>query len=162
MQLTRYTDFSLRVLIYLGTHTDHLSSIGEIARTYDISQNHLMKVVHDLGKRGYIETLRGRNGGLKLGMAPSQINIGNVVRHTEDSFRLAKCADCLIATSCNLIGIFDRALHAFMNILDEYTLEDILSERASLYGLFKIDHENHLKERDSTGHADPAKTTDLM
>ena len=88
MRLTRYTDYAMRVLLYLGTHPDKICSIAEIARTYGVSQNHLMKVVNDLANAGYITSLRGRSGGLKLGRPAEAINIGEVIRHTEEGFEL--------------------------------------------------------------------------
>ena len=92
MRLTRYTDYALRVLMHLATHPDRPASIGMIAKSYGISQNHLMKVVHDLGKQGFIATTRGRGGGLKLPRPAEEIIVGDVVRHTEDSFQLVDCA----------------------------------------------------------------------
>ncbi|QNT79547.1 Rrf2 family transcriptional regulator [Entomobacter blattae] len=136
MQLTRYTDYALRVLMYLGTSDDRLASIHEIAIVYNISQNHLMKVVHDLGKKGYVETLRGRNGGLRLAKKPSEINIGQVIRETEDNFQLVKCSSCIIITKCTLISALDLALHAFLEVLDRYTLADILAEPEGLKKIF--------------------------
>lgn len=132
MRLTRYTDFALRVLIHLATHPDRLCSIGEIARAYDVSQNHLMKVVHDLGKTGYITTVRGRAGGLRLARAPEAINVGEVVRHTEEGFDLVDCATCVIAPACGLTSVLGKALAAFMNVLDGYTLADLTTKRSAL------------------------------
>ena len=103
MRLTMYTDFSLRVLIYLGTkEKGELSTIQAISDAYGISKNHLMKVTHELGKLGYIETIRGRGGGIRLAMEPEDINIGQVVRHTEDDFHLVECFDCK-TNSCVII-----------------------------------------------------------
>jgi len=132
MHLTRYTDYALRVLLHLAAHTDRLTSIAEIARTHKISQNHLMKVVHDLGKAGYLETVRGRAGGVRLARAPADIVIGDVVRHAEEGFDLVDCASCVIAPACGLTGILGQALGAFMRVLDGYTLEDMMSTRREL------------------------------
>ena len=126
MRLTRYTDYALRVLLHLAAHPDRLCSVAEIARAYDVSQNHLMKVVHDLGKAGYVATLRGRSGGLRLARAPEEINVGEVVRHTEEGFDLVDCATCVIAPACGLTGVLGKALAAFMAVLDNYTLADIM------------------------------------
>lgn len=94
MKLTNYTDYSLRVLIFLASrHSDELSNIKEIADTYSISKNHLMKVIYRLGQLGYVETIRGRGGGIRLGMTPEDINIGEVVRNTEDDFNIVECFD---------------------------------------------------------------------
>lgn len=91
MKLTRYTDYALRVLMHVAARPERLSSIGEIARSYGISQNHLMKVVHDLRKSGFLAAVRGRSGGIKLGRPAGEIVIGEVVRHTEDGFDLVEC-----------------------------------------------------------------------
>src|SRR5436190_17904584 len=93
MQLTRYTDYSLRVLIYLAVHQEELATIEEIANAYGISRAHLMKIVHQLGLAGYLETTRGRGGGLRLARPPEKIRIGAVVRSTEESMSLVECFD---------------------------------------------------------------------
>lgn len=129
MKLTRYTDYALRVLMHLAARPERLSSIGEIARTYRISQNHLMKVVHDLRKAGYVEAVRGRSGGIRLARPASQINVGEVVRHTEEGFDLVDCGSCIIAPACGLTGVLAEALVAFMRTLDGYSLKDITSNR---------------------------------
>ncbi len=130
MRLTRYTDYSLRVLIYLGLQQDRLSSIREIADAYGISESHLMKVVQALGQFGYVATLRGRGGGLKLAKPPSEINLGDVVRNTEDDVALVECfserSACRIAGPCRLEHALRRALEAFFKVLDDYTLADLL------------------------------------
>ncbi len=136
-----YTDFSLRVLIYLGTkEKKELSTIQAISDAYGISKNHLMKVTHELGKLGYIETIRGRGGGIRLAMEPEDINIGQVVRHTEDDFHLVECFDCKINTCvitpvCGLKGALNRALFAYLKVLDGYTLADFLHEKHKLANL---------------------------
>ena len=136
MRLTRYSDYAVRVLIYLASSDGRLSSIGEIARTYDISQNHLMKVVHDLGKGGFLTTIRGRNGGIRLARKPREINLGEVIRFTEQEFQLAECDACLIECACGLSSILDEAVAAFMRVLDGYTLVDAMQGRHSLMPLF--------------------------
>lgn len=129
MRLTRYTDYAMRVLIYLGNSGSERCSIAEIARAYDISQNHLMKVVNDLARAGYVVSTRGRLGGIQLGHPPEEINVGAVVRHTEDGFNLVDCGGCIIAPSCGLTGVLREALAAFMAVLDRYTLADLLTAR---------------------------------
>ena len=129
MKLTRYTDYALRVLMHLAARPERLSSIGEIARTYGISQNHLMKVVHDLRQAGYVASVRGRSGGITLGRPASDINVGDVVRHTEEGFDLVDCGSCIIAPACGLTGVFKEALTAFMNTLDRHTLADLVADR---------------------------------
>ncbi|WP_293881988.1 Rrf2 family transcriptional regulator [Sphingomonas sp.] len=136
MRLTRYTDYALRVLIYLGTRPDTLCSIAEISRAYDISQNHLMKVVNDLVNAGYLASARGRFGGIRLAKPAAEINVGAVVRHTEDGFDLVDCGECIIAPACGLTGALRQALAAFMRVLDGYTLADLITKPAELNLLF--------------------------
>ena len=139
MKLTRYTDYALRVLMHLAARPDRLSSIGEIARSYGISQNHLMKVVHDLRKAGYVDAVRGRSGGIRLARPPTEINVGAVVRHTEEGFDLVDCGSCVIAPACGLTGVLGEALGAFMRVLDSYTLGDLTANRAeALRDLFVL------------------------
>jgi Rrf2 family nitric oxide-sensitive transcriptional repressor len=138
MQLTRYTDYSLRVLLHVGTRErDQLSSINEIAAAYDISKNHLMKVVQDLGRAGFLETVRGRSGGLRLGRPADEIGIGDVVRHAEPGFDLVDCSTCIAAPACILPRIFAEATRSFLGVLDRYTLADLLvGKDAQLAALF--------------------------
>ncbi len=131
MRLTRYTDYALRVLIYLGSHPDKLSTISEIAAYHNISRNHLMKVVHQLGSWGYIDTLRGKGGGIRLAHPASEIIIGDVVRHTEENLEIVECftpgnSDCMILPGCRLKGVLNEALDSFLATLDLYTLADFL------------------------------------
>lgn len=143
-----YTDFSLRVLIYLGAkEKNELSTIQAISDAYSISKNHLMKVTHELGKLGYIETIRGRGGGIRLAMEPEAINIGQVVRHTEDDFHLVECFDCktnrcVITPVCGLKGALNRALIAYLKVLDEYTLADFLQQKHQLANLLFIERQD--------------------
>jgi len=136
MQLTRYTDYSIRVLTHLSTYPDRLSCIAEIARAFNISQSHLMKVVQDLGQAGYLETVRGRKGGIRLRKAPRDINLGALVRHTEKHFDVVQCSDCLIAPACVVTNVFDQATKAFLAVLDQYTLADAMTRRQQLQRLF--------------------------
>ncbi|MFT3975928.1 MAG: Rrf2 family transcriptional regulator [Sphingomonas bacterium] len=130
MRLTRYTDYAMRVLLYLGARSDRLCSIAEVSRAYGISQNHLMKVVNDLANAGYVASARGRGGGIRLGRPAGEINVGALVRHMEDGFDLADCANCLIAPACGLTRALNEALAAFMKVLDGYTLADLLATPA--------------------------------
>ncbi len=142
MRLTVYTDYSLRVLLYLGVRgQDHLATIQEIADTYQISKNHLMKVTYDLGKNGFIETIRGRGGGIRLAVAPEEVNIGQVVRKTEEDFHIVECFDpesnlCKISPECRLKYALNEALQAYFKVLDSYTLADVLVSKNALFELF--------------------------
>jgi Rrf2 family nitric oxide-sensitive transcriptional repressor len=129
MKLKGYTDYALRVLMHLAAQPERLSSIAEIARTYRISHNHLMKVVHDLRKEGYLDAVRGRAGGIRLARPASEIGLGEVVRHTEGGFDLVDCGSCVIAPACELTAALHEALRAFMAVLDRYTLEDLVAKR---------------------------------
>lgn len=133
-----YTDFSLRVLMYVGAkEKSELSTIQEISTAYGISKNHLMKVTYELGKHGYIETIRGRGGGIRLAFPPASINIGEVVRKTEDDFHLVECFNCaanrcVITPVCKLRRVLHEALVAYLAVLDTYTLQDLLSNKDEL------------------------------
>lgn len=143
MRLSTYSDYSLRVLLYLGAREDHLATIAQIAAAYDISSNHLMKVVHHLGQRGYIETVRGKGGGILLAMPAEQVNVGRVVRDTEGAAVPAECfsADgghCVITDACRLQGVLGEAVKAFYAVLDGYTLADIARNRLTLAKVLMI------------------------
>ncbi|HET6942910.1 MAG TPA: Rrf2 family transcriptional regulator [Sphingomicrobium sp.] len=129
MKLKSYTDYALRVLMHLAARPDRLASIGEIARTYRISHNHLMKVVHDLRKEGFLDAVRGRTGGIMLARPASEISVGDVVRCTEGQFDLVDCASCVIAPACALTGVLHEARRAFMAVLDGYSLADLVKDR---------------------------------
>jgi Rrf2 family nitric oxide-sensitive transcriptional repressor len=133
MHITRYTDYSLRILIYLAINNDQLSTINEIAQSYRISKNHLMKIVQQLNVKGYLLAIRGKNGGIKLNRAPGDINIGSLVREMEESNKLVECFGdnnhCVIAPSCQLKSLFAEAQESFFSILDKYTLADLVPVR---------------------------------
>jgi len=135
MRLTQYTDYALRVLIYLGLHAtdgaEHRCTIREISEAYDISRNHLMKVVQHLAAEGFVHSVRGVGGGLSLAGRPDSLNIGRIVRAMESDFELVECmrADnrCVIAPACSLAGMLEQAQAAFLGVLDQYSLADILT-----------------------------------
>ncbi len=137
MRLTRYTDYAMRVLLYLGTRPEQICSIAEIARVYGISQNHLMKVVSELAREGFVTSMRGRTGGIRLARAPAAINVGDVVRRMEDDFSLVDCANCIIAPACGLSCALQEAVCAFLAVLDRYTLADFLAQRSDLANLLQ-------------------------
>lgn len=136
MRLTRFTDYALRVLLYLGARPDRLCSIAEIAAAYGISQNHLMKVVSDLGQAGLVASTRGRTGGIRLARPAAEINVGSVVRRTEAGTDLADCGHCVIAPACGLTCVLAEALAAFLTVLDGYTLADLLTRKGDIGRLF--------------------------
>jgi Rrf2 family transcriptional regulator, nitric oxide-sensitive transcriptional repressor len=144
MRLTMQTDYALRMLIQLGVHTNRLVTIGEAASTYRVSKNHMMKVAHRLCLEGFVVTVRGNGGGLRLARRPSEINIGDVVRRMETDFSLVGCFeprrdDCRIHSACLLRSAMQRALKAFHETLDDYTLQDLLVTRPLLEELFAQD-----------------------
>ena len=143
MQLTLYTDYSLRVLLYLGLKPRRMATITDIAQSYGISRNHLVKVVHNLATQGFIHSTRGRGGGITLARPAAEINIGDVVRHTEVSFDLVECFDrerntCPIAAACILKSALYEAQRAFMGVLDRYTLADVLENKDWLRSVLKV------------------------
>ncbi|RUU56433.1 Rrf2 family transcriptional regulator [Mesorhizobium sp. M2C.T.Ca.TU.002.02.1.1] len=133
MRLTTFSDYALRVLMYAAAAGDRLITIEETAKTYNISRGHLMKVVNILTRTGYLKGVRGRSGGFTLAEPPSAINLGAVVRATEPDFALVECFatgnQCIITKRCQLPGVLNEALNAFVQTLDRYTLADILLTR---------------------------------
>ncbi|MCP5411423.1 MAG: Rrf2 family transcriptional regulator [Alphaproteobacteria bacterium] len=130
MKLTSYADYSLRLLMYCAVRREELVTIQEVADAYGISKNHLMKVAYELGRKGYLETVRGRGGGLRLARPPEKIGLGDVVRKVEEDFTMVECFDpqanqCVITGPCRLRGALSRALKAYLAVLDEYTLADL-------------------------------------
>ena len=132
MQLTAHTDYALRVLIYLTIHPHQLITIGELAEYFDISKNHLVKVVHHLGIKGFVLTVRGKGGGICLARPPQQINIGHVVREIETHFQIVECFSpkkqglCAIRWQCGLKGLFSDAAEQFLQVLDGAVLADLV------------------------------------
>jgi len=134
MQLTLYTDYSLRVLLYLALNPDRRCTISEISEAYGVSRNHLVKVVHNLAKDGWITTTRGKSGGMMLALPPEQIRLGAVVRQTEPHMNLLECFDketntCPIIDACALKRLLYQARRYFMQVLDDHTLADVMGRR---------------------------------
>ena len=130
MRLNLQSDYSLRLLMHLAVNPQRRVTIAEIANRFRISQNHLMKVAYLLGKEGFIETVRGRAGGLQLARKPEAIRVGDVVRRMEGNIQLADCLAaepnaCILSRACRLRGVLDEALDAFLDVLDRYTLADL-------------------------------------
>ncbi|MDD1618872.1 MAG: Rrf2 family transcriptional regulator [Methylococcaceae bacterium] len=132
MQITSYTDYALRVLIYLASSPDRQATISEVSDFFNISRNHLVKVVHQLGSKGFVKTLRGKGGGFSLQRPPEQISIGEVVRSMETHFNWVECFDpalqsCRLLPNCGLKHLLARAGNAYLQVLDAATLADVLS-----------------------------------
>ena len=143
MKLTGFTDYSLRVLIYLAADAGRRATIAEIATAFGVSVNHLTKVVHFLGRQGWLATTRGNGGGLSLAMKAEAIVVGQVVRATEGADMPAECFgdkpdDCSIARICRLRGVLRQAVDAFHAVLDDYTLADLVHNRSSLARVLHI------------------------
>ncbi|MEJ8826577.1 Rrf2 family transcriptional regulator [Variovorax humicola] len=136
MRLTLFTDYSLRVLLVLATRTESLVTIGDLSRAFDISNAHLMKVTHMLGKSGWVDTVRGRNGGMRLSVHPSKLMVGAIVRRLETDFALVECFAednrCVLTGGCELAAVLARAMQAFLDELDRYSLADLASASPAL------------------------------
>ena len=150
MRLTYQTDYALRLLMYLAVRDGETCRVADVAESYGISRNHLLKVALRLGKLGYVTTLRGRAGGIVLALPPKQINLGQVVRQMEDSLALVECmgaqgGKCVISPACKLRGVMTKALDAFLSVFDTHTLADIVGNSADLFELLGF-----VREPDST------------
>ena len=144
MQLTQFSDYALRTLIYIATKDD-VCTITEIAESYQISRHHLVKIVHKLGQLGYLNTIRGKNGGIELSQPPEKINLGELLKKTEPNFRLVECIDnpkgtCCIIPVCKLKKILEQAKESFIANLSEYSLADITTNKKALAEHLKIIH----------------------
>lgn len=145
MRLTSHTDYALRMLIYMAARPDGLCTVNDVAEAYGLSRNHLVKVAQTLRDIGFVETTRGRAGGIRLAKAPEAIGIGALVQATEAEFALAECMQaqggdcCAISPACRLKGMLHEALGAFLAVLDKYTLADIVRNRAMLGPLLGLD-----------------------
>ncbi len=140
MRLNQASDFALRVLMFVATNKTDLSKIDDISMRYNISRAHLMKIVNKLARAGLLQTVRGRNGGLRLNLPPEHIRIGHVVRAIEEDFALVECMrgsqnKCIITPACHLTSIFAEALAEFIKVLDKYTLADITQNRNELQNI---------------------------
>jgi Rrf2 family nitric oxide-sensitive transcriptional repressor len=150
MHLTRFTDYSLRVLIYLGLQQDQRVTIRRISGAYGISRNHLMKVVSGLTRMGYLNAQRGPGGGIRLARPPEQINLAEVIMDTEEDLVMVECLDgegnCTITPVCNLQYIIGEALGAFFRTLKAYTLKDLVEPQKDLSSLLKTAEEETCTE----------------
>ena len=140
MRLTTFTDYCLRVLMYVGTAPEERSTIAEVARAFGISENHLVKVVHFLGREGFLATTRGRGGGVRLAVPAHRINVGTLVRAAEGDPAPAQCFEpggerCILEKSCRLTGVLVKATSAFYRALDSATLADVIANRDELVSI---------------------------
>jgi Rrf2 family nitric oxide-sensitive transcriptional repressor len=137
MRLTDFTDYGLRVLIYTAVKPEERTTVQEIADAFGIPRNHLIKIVHTLGRAGYLHTTRGRTGGLRLGRPAAQITVGEVVRTMESDFQMVECFDiegnaCVITAACGLRCVLGSALRAFFDVLDKSTIADLAAQQGTL------------------------------
>lgn len=137
MRITAYSNYALRTLMYSALKGDELSRVKDIAEAYNISKAHLVKCVHQLGQWGYLDNYRGRNGGFKLAKAPGDITVGEILRKTEDGFDLVECfvpatSTCPLTGLCELSLTFKKALAAFLEVVDDVTVEDLIVGRKDL------------------------------
>jgi Rrf2 family transcriptional regulator, nitric oxide-sensitive transcriptional repressor len=143
MRLTMMTDFALRLLIHVAQHPGRLCTISEVASAHRISETHLMKITHQLALSGWLETVRGRGGGMRLAARPQDVNLGALVRSVEPDFSLVECfgenSACVLTGNCRLAGILDGALQAFLRQLDGYTLADLLPPRRGSIATVRLD-----------------------
>ena len=142
MRLTSFSDYALRLLIYLAVRPFEVVTIADISNSYGISKNHLMKITNALAQAGYVETLRGSGGGMRLTRPASEISVGEVLRHTEAGSNLVECADrktntCVISPACGLRHVLFEALEAFYVRLDKVTLADITRNPGELFAIFE-------------------------
>lgn len=158
MRLTLFTDYALRVLMHLAADPDRQSSVGEIARDFAISRNHLTKVVNGLARAGYVASARGRGGGIRLARPAEQVVVGEVIRLTEDGFELFDCGACVIAPACGLTPVVNEALAAFLAVLDRYTLADLIARKEAMRALFATAHAPSPALDSSPGELQPAAT----
>lgn len=143
MRLTLHTDYALRVLMFAGVTGERLCTIQEVSEAYGISRNHLMKVVQGLAQAGYVETVRGRTGGIRLARPPERISVGKVVRDMEEDFAMAECFSatgnrCAITPGCRLKGILGEALEAYLGVLDKHTLAELVAPAPALRRMLGI------------------------
>jgi len=142
MQLTLFTDYALRTLIYLALQPgDRLSTISEVADKFQISRNHVVKIVHQLGVKGYVETVRGKHGGIRLARACDAINLRDVVSDMEDMSCLLDCKreNCLLSSTCRFQGILRKAMRAFLDVLGQFTLADLIKDSDRMCGLLGLE-----------------------
>ena len=143
MRLTRQTNYAIRILMYLAANPDRLSRLGEVAKAYSAPEPFMFKILQPLVSAGFVETVRGRNGGIRLGRKAADINLREVVELTEEGFVMAECfeagADCPLIFSCELNGALRQALEAFLSTLGRYTIADLTKNKAYLHRTLGIE-----------------------
>ncbi len=132
MRLTLFTDYAIRVLLFLASEPERLVTVGEIAKKYDVSQHHLVKVVQDLVKNGYVKSTKGRGGGMRLAILPNEINIGKIVKQFEPEMQMIDCSDCPLCGNCSLPSPMNEAVNAFLGVLNKYSLKDIMEKSPNM------------------------------
>ncbi|KKX28115.1 iron-responsive transcriptional regulator RirA [Rhizobium sp. LC145] len=152
MRLTKQTNYAVRMLMYCAANEGHLSRIPEIAKAYNVSELFLFKILQPLNKAGLVETVRGRNGGVKLGRAADRITLFDVVKVTEENFAMAECfedgvVECPLVDSCGLNAALRKALNAFFGVLAEYTIDDLVKARPQINFLLGLDETNLARTR---------------
>lgn len=145
MRLTQYSNYALRILMFANLHNDRLCQCQEVADTFSISKAHLVKCVHQLGQWGFIQNIRGRNGGFRLAKPAEKITVGAVIRKTEDTLDLVECFNnqtntCRIVSVCKLNRTLMRAMNSFMDEMDKVTIKDITSNQRDLLALLQPDN----------------------
>ncbi|MRI32895.1 BadM/Rrf2 family transcriptional regulator [Endozoicomonas sp. OPT23] len=141
MKLTKHTDYALRILIYSSLQPkERLLSIQEVTDVYELSRNHVMKIVQKLGQEGYLTTIRGKGGGFHLGRKPEDINLGELISKLEPSMKLVNCKEpvCRISPACRLQSVLSEAMSSFQEVLNSYTLADLVDNRDELSNLLAI------------------------
>jgi Rrf2 family nitric oxide-sensitive transcriptional repressor len=152
MRLTTFSDYTLRVLMYLALHPNRFVTIPEIATAFGVSTNHLMKVVQQLAASGDVVTLRGPHGGMRLGRPADAIHVGGVIRASEPDMALAPCSECIIQPACGLTGVLDQAIAAFMAVLDAYTVADLVGREDALVKLLVRSSREGVSTGSGEGH----------
>jgi len=156
MRLTSYSNYALRILMVAAMRRGELITVHEVAESFGISKAHLVKCVHQLGLWGYLENVRGRNGGFRLAKDPAKITIGEIIRKTEDDLNLVECFDA-VTNSCPLMGIcklgkvFKQACRAFLAVLDGVTIADISSNRREVMDALNKDWADHKPRQRAIG-----------
>ena len=152
MRITNFADYSLRVLIYLAAKQER-SSIAEVSKAFGISENHLAKIVHKLSTLGYVHSIRGKHGGIELGVDPAKINLGKIIVDLEPDFDIAECFNkdrdvCIISPACRLKTYFNKAKKAFLATLGRYTLANVIKNKSELVSILgpKITRQSFEKE----------------